>query len=88
MILPGHNFVDLLLYDDLVDHQLAGFENALKELLWRASTRSTDMPPEDMSTDKLCTTLLTNPPNLVTPICNTETSPTLFPNLDELYVPV
>jgi hypothetical protein len=60
-----------LLYDDLKDHQLARFENVLKELLWRASTRSTDMPPEDLSADDFCTTLLTDALNQVTPLCNT-----------------
>jgi len=72
-----------LIYDDLKDHQLARFENVLKDLLWRASTRPTDIPPEDLSADDICTTLLTDALNLVTPLCNTESSPSIFANLDE-----
>jgi hypothetical protein len=71
-----------LLYDDLKDHQLAHFENVLKELLWRASTKSADNPPEDLSTDDFCTTLLTDALNQVAPLCNAKTSPTIFANLD------
>jgi hypothetical protein len=71
-----------LLYDDLQDYQLVHFENVLKELLWRASTKSADIPPEDLSTDDFCTALLTDALNQVAPLCNTKISPTFFANLD------
>jgi len=44
-----------LLYDDPNDDQLVCFESVLKELLWRASTKSADIPPEDLSVDDFCT---------------------------------
>ena len=39
--LPGSKFVDPLLYDDLKYHQLACFENVLKELLCRTLSTPT-----------------------------------------------
>ena len=51
------------------------FENVLKELLWQASTNSVDMPPEDLSADDFCTTLLSDALSQVTPLCNANTSP-------------
>jgi len=54
-----------LLYDDPNDDQLVRFENVLKELLWRASTKSADIPPEDLSVDDFCTVLLVDALNQV-----------------------
>jgi hypothetical protein len=78
---PRVKFVDPLLYDDLKDHQVAKFENVLKELLWRASTKAAGIP-EDLSTDQFCTTLLGDALAQVTPFCNQNTSPEIFANLN------
>ena len=61
-----------MLYDDPNDDQLVCFENVLKELLWRASTKSADIPPEDLSVNDFCTVLLVDALNQVTPLCNTK----------------
>jgi hypothetical protein len=73
-------FADPLLYDDLKDHQLARFENVLKELLWQASTKASEIPPEDLSADDFCATLLTDALKLSH---NSKTSQTIFANLDK-----
>ena len=53
------------------------------ELLRRASTESAGTPPEDLSTDAFCATMLADALNQVTPLCNRDASPKIFAHLDE-----